>query len=141
MEKKTLTMLSLLHDTFDQKLQSINSDLNAFKNLANNMSRSISALQQTMALGRIEKLLLHANRDPLEQMGITKELLSIVEIGIHSFCNRNCWFCANSAKVDRHSTMEIMPENVFEKIVKELASIEYRGVFILHRFNEPLAGK
>lgn len=106
-----------------------------------NMHESVSEIKRTQTLERLEKYLLAACADPLMQRGITKEFLRSVEIGIHSFCNRRCWFCANGDKVDRHSNKIVMPDEVFLKIINELAEIGYTGGVSFHRFNEPLADR
>ena len=92
-------------------------------------------------LERIDNFLLNVQEDPSLQKQVTKEFLKSVEIGIHSFCNRKCWFCANANIVDRHSSKVEMPEELFLKIISELSEINYDKSISFHRFNEPLADK
>ena len=61
-----------------------------------------------------------------------------VEIEIHSYCNRKCWFCPNSI-IDRHSQFIELDEKIYLGILKELKKIDYSGLVYFHRYNEPLA--
>lgn len=72
------------------------------------------------------------------QKRIIKDNLLLVEIEISSFCNRTCWFCPNSS-VDRKSKSIELPEEVFMKLIDNLAQIDYDKDLNFHRFNEPLA--
>ena len=67
-----------------------------------------------------------------------KKSIQIVEAEPFSFCNRKCWFCPNSF-IDRRSTNNIMPEELFLKLVKELREINYNNIFTFTRYNEPLS--
>lgn len=62
----------------------------------------------------------------------------LVEIELFSFCNRTCTFCPNHY-VDRLSENKILPQEVFEKIITELASYNYSNHISLSRYCEPLA--
>lgn len=61
-----------------------------------------------------------------------------VIIECHNFCNRVCSFCLNST-LDRRSHKTMMSEEVFERILAELAAGGYRGSFMYGRYHEPLA--
>ena len=74
------------------------------------------------------------------QKRILKQNIRLVEIEIASFCNRKCWFCPNSF-VDRKSQSIELPEQIYLKIINNLAEIDYSGLLNFHRFNEPLADK
>lgn len=62
----------------------------------------------------------------------------MVEIEVFSFCNRTCWFCPNSF-IDRKSTNNYMPEDVYIKLLRELDSFGYHGLISYSRYNEPFA--
>jgi hypothetical protein len=66
------------------------------------------------------------------------QLIRMVEIEIHSFCNRACWFCPNSI-IDRHSRTLFLDPNIYLRILKDLASVQYRGMMSYSRYNEPFA--
>ena len=66
--------------------------------------------------------------------------IRLVEIEIFSFCNRKCLFCPNSF-IDRHSTNNYMPENLYLKILQELKHINYSNMISYSRYNEPLSNK
>lgn len=65
-----------------------------------------------------------------------KHNICIVEIENSSFCNRKCSYCLNSY-VDRFTKNEIMPYELFQKIIDELSEMEYDRVITFHRYNEP----
>lgn len=66
------------------------------------------------------------------------QYVEIVEIENHSYCNRTCWFCPN-VFLDRRSVNHLMPETVFESIIGDLASIDYRQTLVWSRYHEALA--
>lgn len=61
-----------------------------------------------------------------------------VEIENHNFCNRICWFCPNSF-IDRRTKLIRMKDRVFEKIVEDLAEVDYDGNLTWSRYHEALA--
>ena len=61
-----------------------------------------------------------------------------VEIENHDFCNRICWFCPNSF-IDRRSRLRLMNDDVFNKIIENLAEIDYDGNLTWSRYHEALA--
>ena len=69
-----------------------------------------------------------------------KSSVHFVEFETFSYCNRKCWFCANSF-IDRKSTNVYLSEEVFAKILRDLSSIEYAGTVNLSNYNEPLADR
>jgi MoaA/NifB/PqqE/SkfB family radical SAM enzyme len=58
----------------------------------------------------------------------------------HSYCNRKCWFCPN-VHLDRHSVNKYMDDNLYRKILYEIAEIDaiYNVDLQLACYNEPLA--
>jgi len=93
----------------------------------NKLHKPLNDIQKALLLDRLERYLLVKHTNPFIQQGVTKEFLRVVEIAIHSFCNRKCWFCANNSRVDRHSDKIDMLDEVFLKILNELARIEWGG--------------
>ncbi|OAI30631.1 hypothetical protein A1351_22430 [Methylosinus sp. R-45379] len=69
-----------------------------------------------------------------------KRTVSQVEIEIFSYCNRTCWFCPNSL-VDRRSSNQFMHEDLYLRIVNDLADIAYDRVVTYSRYNEPLSDR
>lgn len=69
-----------------------------------------------------------------------KKNVCIVEIENSSFCNRKCSYCINHY-IDRYSQNEKMPIELFEKIIDELAEINYDRMVTFHRYNEPFYDK
>jgi len=72
------------------------------------------------------------------KMKVFEQYVSWVGIETHSFCNRKCAFCQNSY-IDRHSATIYMPEQMYSKIINELALINYKGLICYSGYNEPLA--
>lgn len=75
-----------------------------------------------------------------EKKAFFKAQLTEVVLETHAFCNRNCSFCPNSL-VKRLDKNQIMPENVFKKVIDELVQINFSNTLKLHKFNEPLASE
>ena len=69
-----------------------------------------------------------------------KGQINLVEIETFSYCNRKCWFCANSI-INRHSSNNTMPEKMYLSILNQLAEIDYDKEITYSRYNEPLAYK
>lgn len=65
------------------------------------------------------------------------EQLRLVEVEIHSYCNRSCSWCPNSY-IDRKTKQEL-PEEVFLKLMDELAEAGYDQFISFSRYNEPLS--
>ncbi len=75
-----------------------------------------------------------------EAMQLFKASVSNVNIEISSYCNRKCQYCPIS-KVDRFSTNKVLPEPVFDKILSDLARIDYDREVSLNLYNEPTADR
>jgi len=69
-----------------------------------------------------------------------KGLFTSTNIETYGYCNRKCDFCFNS---DRFSNREVgrMDENIWRKIVDELASVNFAGRISPHFYGEPLLDK
>ena len=64
--------------------------------------------------------------------------LRLVEIELHSYCNRRCNWCPNSY-IDRKSKIEWLNYNVFTALLQELKVNGYEGKFSFSRYNEPFS--
>ena len=64
-----------------------------------------------------------------------KTLIGSVELEISSACNRRCVYCPQSILAREQ---ELMPLELFRKIVLELHGIDYGKDISFHQFNEPL---
>jgi len=62
--------------------------------------------------------------------------LAMVEIEVHSFCNRKCWFCPNSF-IDRTGDAKLLPPEVYTAILQDLAEAGWAGKLSFGRYNEP----
>jgi 2-deoxy-scyllo-inosamine dehydrogenase (SAM-dependent) len=64
----------------------------------------------------------------------------VAELEVNSRCNRACSYCPNGTTgfAGRETRM---PDDLFERVVDMLASIEFSGRLSFHRFNEPLLRK
>lgn len=74
-----------------------------------------------------------------ERAQIFNEYVAVVNIETSSYCNRSCVYCPVAYRGSR--SQNLMSSELFEKIVGELKAIDYRGIFTLSLFNEPLADK
>lgn len=88
---------------------------------------------------RNAKKLLTKNVSVDERVQIFNEYVTIVNIETSSYCNRSCSYCPVAYHGSRNQ--RLMDDELFEKIVAELKAIDYRGIFTLSLFNEPLADR
>lgn len=98
-----------------------------------------------MALGgfrlvnvKYNKLYILQRQKEFEEMNNKRyayNFLQNVEIEISSLCNRHCSYCPQ-CKIDRKR--ELLPFDIFEKIMYELKEINYSGGLAFHQYNEPL---
>ena len=75
-----------------------------------------------------------------EARRLFKSSVHFVEFETFSYCNRKCWFCANSF-IDRKTANVYLSEEVFAKILRDLAAIGYAGTVNLSNYNEPLSDR
>jgi len=66
--------------------------------------------------------------------------VEMVEIEVFSYCNRKCWFCPN-VDYDRRGANVIMESSLYDKVLKELSEIDYKGKIFYSRYNEPFADR
>lgn len=88
-------------------------------------------------------MLIHGNlfkpqADPENQKRLFADMVELVEVEVHSFCNRACWFCPNSF-IDRNSGVKLLDENVYRRLLSDLGRIGYSGQISYSRYNEPFA--
>jgi MoaA/NifB/PqqE/SkfB family radical SAM enzyme len=78
-----------------------------------------------------------------EARELFRDSVRLVEIETFSFCNRKCWFCPNAAIPSRQdrAANQYMDEELYLRIIDELASVDYRGHVQFGRYNEPLADR
>jgi len=81
---------------------------------------------------------LRAPDDPVEQRTLFARSVNLVEVEVHSFCNRTCWFCPN-VFIDRRSETRYLDEGVYLRLLEDLHGIDYAGVFTFSRYCEPFA--
>ena len=67
-----------------------------------------------------------------------KRYVELVEIENHSYCNRTCWFCPN-VFMDRRSVNHLMSDALFDKIIRDLQTIDYSQTLVWSRYHEPMA--
>jgi hypothetical protein len=75
-----------------------------------------------------------------EAQRLFESSVHFVELETFSYCNRKCWFCANSF-IDRKTANIYLSEAVFAKILRDLAAIGYAGTVNLSNYNEPLSDR
>ncbi|PRM98221.1 radical SAM/SPASM domain-containing protein [Aliarcobacter cryaerophilus] len=92
------------------------------------------------SLFQITKEYLKNNYTIEEKKKLFKELVSMIEIEPHSYCNRTCWFCPNSF-IDRRSVIKYMDLEILEQLLKDLASINYDKKIAFTRYSEPFGNE
>lgn len=65
-------------------------------------------------------------------------MLRLVEIELHSYCNRQCNWCANR-DIDRHSTASLMDDETLDALLVDLKRMNYKGYISFSRYNELFA--
>lgn len=107
-------------------------------NLRNNIRNKL--INKVSKYYRQDKFLLNEIEDKNMQRNIFKANIKSINIEIHSYCNRKCWYCPNSF-IDRHSNFIEMDEKIFLKILENLREIDYSNHIGLIRYNESLSNK
>lgn len=64
--------------------------------------------------------------------------LRLIELELHSYCNRTCNWCPNSF-IDRKSDPKFINFNVLGKLLEELRVGDFKGIISLSRYNEPFS--
>jgi len=67
-----------------------------------------------------------------------KNNVTLVELEPHAYCNRTCSFCPNST-LDRLTVKSHLDGSLYERILRDLESIDYRHVLRFARYSEPMA--
>lgn len=75
-----------------------------------------------------------------EQKNLFKNMVKMIEIEPHSFCNRTCWFCPNSY-IDRRSETFFLDKTIIQKICLDLQSIDYDKMISFTRYSEPFGNE
>jgi len=79
-----------------------------------------------------------------ESAQLFKKNITSVEIGTHNYCNRTCTFCPLSLDSVNRRDMKntiFMKDEVYENIIKQLASINFDGRLDFSRYHEPTSHK
>ncbi|GAF85288.1 unnamed protein product, partial [marine sediment metagenome] len=78
---------------------------------------------------------------PQDDPAVQAEILmgvQLVEVEVHSYCNRRCWMCPNHI-IDRRFTPRFLPEAVYLRVMADLAEVGWRGQVSFGRYNEPFS--
>ena len=89
-------------------------------------------------LEQVDTGLFSATRSTQEAKALFNRCVRTIEIEVHSYCNRVCWFCPN-AYIDRRSTTNYMDPQTYSAVLAGLASINFDGMISYSRYNEPFA--
>lgn len=68
-------------------------------------------------------------------------LFSLIEFNLSGLCNRTCVFCPRSDASIYPNVNEHIPMELYEKIMGELAEVDYEGMILYSAFGEPLLYK
>jgi len=66
--------------------------------------------------------------------------IRLIEIELHSYCNRKCSFCPNSY-IDRKSFKTELNEDIFLNLLNELSEQGFKNYISFSRYNEPLSDR
>ena len=67
--------------------------------------------------------------------------LSLIEFNLSGLCNRKCVFCPRVDPAVYPNVNEHIPLELYEKIMSELAEVDYDGMILYSAFGEPLLYK
>ncbi len=82
----------------------------------------------------------HAPETHEEMVVLFKRSVTNVVVEISSFCNRKCNYCPVS-QVERSRDNKLLPDQIFDRIVTDLASIDYEHSVCLNLYNEPTSDR
>jgi len=68
-------------------------------------------------------------------------LFSLVEFNLTGLCNRACVFCPRGDEAVYPNRHEHIAVELYEKVVRELGALDYRGMILHSGFSEPLLAK
>lgn len=68
-------------------------------------------------------------------------VFSIIEFNLYGTCNRNCSFCPVSDPLSYEKKHEGISTELFEKIMNDLAVLNYQGKILFSAYSEPLLHK
>ena len=71
------------------------------------------------------------------QKQIFKEFVSIFNLETSGFCNRKCLYCPVST-YKRNDKSHLIDSSIFNKLLKNLESLEFNSSICLNYYNEPL---
>jgi len=82
----------------------------------------------------------HSPETHEEMVVLFKRSVSNVVVEISSFCNRKCSYCPVS-QVERSRENRLLPDQIFDRVVTDLASIDYERSVCLNLYNEPTSDR
>lgn len=69
-----------------------------------------------------------------------KKFVCIVDIETSSYCNRSCHYCpARDPRYKRNTEQNLMPDQVWRRIVQDLETLGYSSTISLNLYNEAMA--
>lgn len=84
---------------------------------------------------------LDQNREVAGEATNTPPFFSLIEFNLSGLCNRTCIFCPRVDPKVYPNVNEHIPIELYEKIMMELAEVEYDGMILYSAFGEPLLYK
>jgi hypothetical protein len=75
--------------------------------------------------------------DPTRQRALFKDCVTRIEVETHSYCNRRCDYCPNVVGDRLGPNVRIQPA-IWQKLLANLAEVDFAGVMVLNSYNEPL---
>jgi MoaA/NifB/PqqE/SkfB family radical SAM enzyme len=88
----------------------------------------------------LDSALFNEQKDISKSKALFKRWVKSIEIEAFSYCNRVCWFCPNSF-IDRKSANHFLDISAYEKLLSDLAEVDYDGLVSFSRYNEPFSSE
>jgi Radical SAM superfamily len=102
------------------------------------MNQKLRSALRYLLVNSLPDALFDADLSMAETKRMFSSYVKMVEVENHSFCNRTCWFCPN-ATLDRRSETILMDPAVYNKILDNLAEIDYSQTLVWARYHEPMS--
>lgn len=84
---------------------------------------------------------LQSHLEVTHEDGAAPPFFSLIEFNLSGLCNRTCVFCPRADPKVYPNVNEHIPITLYEKIMGELAEVDYAGMILYSAFGEPLLYK
>lgn len=122
-----------------EQIERFETDISAWHNTALNKIPGRYYWHYFLKQETIPKSLFYPkNIDIKEKIALFKKYVCIVNLETSTYCNRKCQYCPISL-TDSRKKQDYMSDEIFNKILTELKSVNYLSTISFNLYNEPLA--